>query len=94
MKLFDLYQKFFELHDKIEEQYGEVTEEDLKSEQEIEESLEWHLDNQATRFTEAKAEAEKCKELSRRYSDRQKSFEKTMDFRKKIIEFFIWHRLR
>lgn len=66
---------------KIEEQYGEFLDEDMTENQELEMTAENWAGWMARKRTEDKAEAEKCKALADKYSERAKRFEKSAEWR-------------
>lgn len=83
MKFEELLQRMRALDEKLDEQYGEILTEDEDETDILDDSLEGWTDYLAQKHIEAKSEADRCKDLAKKYTARAKSFEARADYHKK-----------
>lgn len=82
MKFADLLDAMRRHNEKLDEQYGEIMAEDEPIADTIDESLEWWVDRIAGQYVEAGAEADKCRALAAKYTERAKSFDRKAEWNK------------
>jgi len=89
MKYVELLEAIHSHNSKIDEQYGELLEEDVDAAGDIDESLEWWCNYLLTKYNDDKANADAAKELADKYTARSKSFQNSADWRKQGIETLV-----
>lgn len=78
-------------NEKIEEQWGEIFQEDVDNEKEIEQSLEDWVRYFIIKLREKDSEAEACKNLAKLYTEKAQEHQKKSDYYRKGIFTLIDH---